>query len=51
MCFRVVGVCFGLYIDVLSVSMRFRVTFCIYEHIKRYIFGFSVFFYVWYIEE
>ena len=32
MYFRVSGV-FGLYIDVLSVSMRFNNIFCIYEHI------------------
>ena len=25
----------GLYIDVLSTSMRFSVFFCIYEHIKK----------------
>ena len=28
-------VCFGLYIDVLSVSMRFNIIFCIYENIKN----------------
>ena len=33
-------VCFGLYMDVLSVSMRFSVIFCIYEHIQKYICGF-----------
>ena len=34
MYFRVVGV-FWLYIDVLSVSMRFSVIFCIYEHVLK----------------
>ena len=33
---HVVGV-LGLYIDVFSVSMRFSVIFCIYEHIPKYI--------------
>ena len=32
MYFRVL-VCFGLYNDVLSVSRRLSVSFCIYEHI------------------
>ena len=31
-------VCFGLYIDVPSVSMRFSVIFCIYEDTKKYIY-------------
>ena len=31
-CMVVVLVCFVLYIDVLSVSMRFSIRFCIYEH-------------------
>ena len=26
-------VCFVVYMDVLSVSMRFRLFFCIYEHV------------------
>ena len=30
---------FVLYIDVLSVSMRFSVRFCIYEHIQNYVFA------------
>ena len=29
-------VCLGLYIDVLSVSVRFNIIFCIYEHIQNY---------------
>ena len=33
-------VCFGLYIDVSSVSMSFTDIFCIYEHILKYMFGF-----------
>ena len=33
----VFGVCFGLYIDVSCVSIRFNVVFCIYEHIRKYI--------------
>ena len=33
-------VCFGLYIDILGVSMRFSVAFYIYEHISKYILGF-----------
>ena len=33
------GTCFGLYIDVLSVSTGFNDIFCIYEHIFKYIFG------------
>ena len=37
MCVRIVGVCVGLDIDVLSVSMRCRVIFCIYEHVKMYL--------------
>ena len=32
--------CFGLDIDVLSVSMRHSVIFCIYEHILKLIWGF-----------
>ena len=38
-CIFVCLVCFGLYIDVLSVSMRLRIVFCIYEHILKYTFG------------
>ena len=38
--FLVFLVCFGLYIDVLGVSMRFSIIFCMYEHIKKCIFGF-----------
>ena len=38
-CVFVFLVCFGLYIYVLSVSMRFNVIFCIYEHISKYIVG------------
>ena len=30
---------FGLYIDILNVSMRSRVIFCLYEHTKKYIGG------------
>ena len=33
------SVCFGLYIDVLSASIRFDVIFCIYDHIQKYMFG------------
>ena len=32
-------VCFGLYINVLSVSIRFSAIFCIYEHIKKICLG------------
>ena len=32
-------VCFVIYIDVLSVSMRFNIRFCIYEHIQNYVFA------------
>ena len=32
-CILVFLVCSGLYIDVLSVSTRFSVIFCVYEHI------------------
>ena len=35
---EVLLMCFGLYIDLLNVSMRFGVIFCIYEHIKKYMF-------------
>ena len=33
----VCSVCFVLYIDVLSVSIRFSIRFCIYEHIQKYV--------------
>ena len=33
-------VCFGLYIDIVSVSMRFSAVFYICEHISKYILGF-----------
>ena len=33
-------VCFGLYLDMLSVSMRSSVIFCIDEHTSDYIFVF-----------
>ena len=39
MCFCVLGV-FGLYIDVLGVSIRFSVIFCTHEQILKYMFGF-----------
>ena len=32
-------VCFGLYTHVLNVSMRFKVRFCIYEHIQNFVFA------------
>ena len=35
-CKLVILVCFVLYIDVLSVSMRFSVIFCMHEHIQKY---------------
>ena len=38
-CILVSLVCFELYIDVLSVPMRFSVIFCMYEHIKKYMWG------------
>ena len=38
-CVSVCLACFGLYIDVLSVSMRFNVIVCRYEHISTYVCG------------
>ena len=37
-------VSFGQHIDVLNVSMRFNVVFCIYEHISKYSFRLCRFF-------
>ena len=42
MCFRVLCV-WGLYIDALSVSLRFSAIFCIYEHIYKYVLCFFFF--------
>ena len=36
-CDLVFWVCFVLYIDILSVSMRFNIRFCIYEHVSKYL--------------
>ena len=38
-CIFVYWVCFGLYIDVVSVSMGLNIIFCIHEHIYKYSFG------------